>query len=1352
VVTAFAIVTQSRNAAITLAQEKANLAEKNGDLARDNQEKATANGLLAQQERELRQKLQRQAANTFLTDGLYACERGDVGRGTLLLAHGLELAHETKAADLEQTCRTQLALWGSRLPALKMQLPHSDEVLAVAFSPDGSKILTGGADKTAMLWDATTGEPLGKPLQPPKWSAGVGLGRSGHDFAAVLRSKHGGEVVAVAFSPDGRTVAGGMGDPFYRGRSQLVGSEAERAAELLRFGGPWPEVPGLGDKRLDLGLAAWATRSTPGLLLPPPPLWDAATGNRLNGTGFGEPVWAVAFSPDGRALVPGGGWFQKGLNSRSRIPGLGRSDPIGSPGLGRSNPFGISGLGRSNPFNPLGQREGDGQAHLWDVAKRAHLRVFPHDNAVLAVAFSPDGRRVLTGSADQTAQLWDAATGRPLGKPLTHDGLVLAVAFSPDGRTILTCSQRSTTQGTVRLWNADTGQALGQPLAHPRPVLAAAFSPDGGEVLTGSGDLATGTGEAHLWAVATGRPLGQPLPHPGPVHSVAWSPDGRWVVTGCADKVARVWEAAPAPAVVRAGQHENVIAYSPDGRRVLLGIVAKGNEGPLSDRCEAVSLGETSSGKLLFRVFQKGQASGRAAFSPDTRKILLEFEDRNGEGGALYLVDATSGKLIGKPLRPSGSLEAVAVSPDGHTILAGTSQPRAKWGEATLWDASTGKLLRFTFKAPVLSVAFSPDGRTAATGSGMPGTAQGEARLWDVETGQPLQALAHQGPVRVVLFSPDGRTLASASDDHTARLWDVASGKPHGDSLAHNAPVRALAFSADGKLLLTGSDDQTAQLWEATTGRPVGSSLSHRRPVRAVAISGDGRLLATGSDDQTARLWEAGTGRPFEEPLVHPSPVVSVAFAADGRTLLTRSASTIHPGHMVGDVMEHSPGRGWDCTGRVWALPAPVEDDPSSVLLRAQVATGLELDAESRVRVIDAPAWRDRHKRLGEQGHLAGDAAALREWHRREARAAEAAGEWFAALWHLEHLDEGEPPSEELHARRGRAYALCNRWEQAIADLTKAIGSMVEPPMELWYLRGLARYRLNQDDKALEDFSALIETEKNRRFFKLPQTDGAWAVWFWRGQVYFRLRQMEKAITDLSHVIKLNPDHGPSWHGRGMVYAELGDLERAAADFAAAIQRPNAPALTWCYLAQAHLHLNDASGYRECCARALKRFGETEDPVLAASLAWTCSLAPGATADHDQVVRLAHLVHVQDMQSSGRLTPGTERAHGAALYRAGKFQEAITLFTPAMQQREQPSPLAWLFLAMAHQRLKHPEEAKKWLDKAREWIEEARRQKPGEGGDKNALSWAKLPWDDRLALTLLQREAEDLIRGDPAKP
>jgi WD40 repeat protein/tetratricopeptide (TPR) repeat protein/tRNA A-37 threonylcarbamoyl transferase component Bud32 len=1357
VVTAFALIMQSRDqeaeakdAALKLANANLELANKNGkladdyhkaarknaELAKDNDEKARKNaelaannGQLAKRERGLRHEVQRQSASAYLTEGQYSCERGDVSRGTLLLAHSLELAHQGQATDLELACRTQLALWRPRLPRVEMLFPHADEVLAVAFSPDGRRILTGGADKTAVLWDARTGKQLGQPLRPEYTPSRLGIGypsyRSPMDFSRVGSRpdgppKHGGEVVAVAFSPDGRTLATGAGDPFYRGKAQLAGfgdSFRRGLDDLLPKGIDISRrMPRMGSS-LDRGLRR----------LPPPPLWNAATGKPLTRTAIGDPVWAVAFSPDGRLLLTGGGPVEGRSNSRTGLGLTGRSR-IGY-----------------DPLNPLGKRDDGYEAHLWDLTKGQHLRAFPHKKAVLAVAFSPDGRYVLTGSADRTAIVWEAATARPVGKPLAHDGPVLAVAFSPDGRMMLTCSQRSATQGSVQLWNTETREPLGPPLRHSRPVLTAAFSPDGRAIVTGSGDFTSRVGEAHLWSVATAKPLGAPLSHPGPVHSVAWSPDGRRIVTGCADHVARVWEAIPTPAVVRIGHHENVLAYAPDGRRVLLGTVTK--EDQSRDRCGKVTLGDTSSGKIPLPVFENGVSSGMAVFSPDSRRILLEWKNEDDKTGALYLVDAGSGKRIGKPLpQPSGSVEAIAVSPDGHTILAGTSHAYAKKGEAIVGDARKGEIQRtFTFEAPVLSVVFSPDGRLAATGSGMPGTAQGEARLWDVQTGQCLHVLAHQGPVRVVLFSPDGRTLATAGEGRAAQLWDVASGKPRGPALAHNAPVRALAFSTDGKRLLTGSDDQTAQLWDAATGKAIGAPLTHRRPVRAVAISGDGRLLATGSDDRTARLWEANTGRSLEAPLAHQGLVVSVAFSGDGRTLLTRSViPDVTVRRRVGDAWETTVGTPWKSTGRVWAVPAPVEGEPSSVVLRVQVATGMELDADSRLHTLEAAVWRERRGRLGKQGDATPAAAVLREWHRREAWAAEAAAEWWATLWHLERLGDDEPAAEDLHGRRGRAYAVSNRWAPAITELTKTLKPN-DLRIELRYFRGLAYYALNQNDKALADFDDAIRIEPVLRHLNAG-LNGVWMVWFRRGQTYFRLGQMDKASADFSEVLKRNPNHGLSLYGRGQAYAEMGNLEKAAADFAAALQRPGVPATVACDVAQARLQRNDKSGYREGCAQALKRFGTTEDPVLAANLAWTFSLAPDSGVESDQALRLANLAISQN--------PNSYAAHlalGAALYRAGKYQQATERFTAAMKLSKQPLPSAWLLLALAHQRLKQPEEAKQWLDKARAWIDQARKQKAAEEGNNNKTrAWDHIPWNDRLALTVLLDEA-NMLRKEAEK-
>ena len=191
--------------------------------------------------------------------------------------------------------------------------------------------------------------------------------------------------------------------------------------------------------------------------------------------------------------------------------------------------------------------------------------VFTHGNAVDVVAFSPDGKSILTGGNDNTARLWDAATGRPIGQPIKHSEWVISAAFSPDGKTILTGSADK----TARLWDAATGRPIGQPMKHSEWVFSVAFSPDGKTILTGSLDKT-----ARRWDAATGRPLGEPLAHSNMVHAVAFSPDGKTILTGSADNRARLWDAATGRPIGQRMEHSSPstvwsVVFSPDGKRAL---------------------------------------------------------------------------------------------------------------------------------------------------------------------------------------------------------------------------------------------------------------------------------------------------------------------------------------------------------------------------------------------------------------------------------------------------------------------------------------------------------------------------------------------------------------------------------------------------------------------------------------------------------------------------------------------------------------------------------------------------------------------------------------------------------------
>jgi hypothetical protein len=181
----------------------------------------------------------------------------------------------------------------------------------------------------------------------------------------------------------------------------------------------------------------------------------------------------------------------------------------------------------------------DDTARLWDAATGKELRAFKgHEHFVRSVAFSPNGIRVLTGSSDDTAHLWDAATGRELRAFKGHQGSGWSIAFSPDGMRVLTGSGNS----IAHLWDAATGEELRAFRGHGDSVTSVAFSPGGGHVLTGSGD-----NTARLWDVATGKEIRAFKGHEGSVSSVAFSPDGKRVLTGSEDGTARLWDISGIP-------------------------------------------------------------------------------------------------------------------------------------------------------------------------------------------------------------------------------------------------------------------------------------------------------------------------------------------------------------------------------------------------------------------------------------------------------------------------------------------------------------------------------------------------------------------------------------------------------------------------------------------------------------------------------------------------------------------------------------------------------------------------------------------------------------------------------------
>jgi WD40 repeat protein len=287
---------------------------------------------------------------------------------------------------------------------------HEDKVTSVAFSPDGSRIVSGSDDRTLRLWDVRTGAGIGAPLR-------------GHED----------KVTSVAFSPDGRRIVSGSWDTTLRlwdaRTGASVGTPLQGHEAVI-----WSVAFSPDGSRIVSGSDDRTLR-----------LWNARTGASV-----GVPLqdlqgrtWSVAFSPDGSRIVSGS------ASNILQIWDARTGASVGAPLRGHEGEV------TSVAFSPDGSRivsgSWDKTLRLWDARTGASIGapLRGHEDKVTSVAFSPDGSRIVSSSADMTLRLWDAHSGASVGAPLRgHEGEVTSVAFSPDGSHIVSGSWDK----TLRLW------------------------------------------------------------------------------------------------------------------------------------------------------------------------------------------------------------------------------------------------------------------------------------------------------------------------------------------------------------------------------------------------------------------------------------------------------------------------------------------------------------------------------------------------------------------------------------------------------------------------------------------------------------------------------------------------------------------------------------------------------------------------------------------------------------------------------------------------------------------------------------------------------------------------------------
>jgi WD40 repeat protein len=532
----------------------------------------------------------------------------------------------------------------------------------------------------------------------------------------------------------------------------------------------------------------------------------------------------------------------------------------------------------------------------------AVIAITGHAARVRSVAFSPDGRRIVTGSWDATARIWDTATGREILQLTGHTDRVWSAAFSPDGQRVVTASH----DRTARVWDASTGQQILLLSGHADRVTAAAFSPDGRRIVTGSYDKT-----ARIWDAATGRQMLALSGHTEMVTSAAFSPDGRRIITTSHDKTARIWDAETGRQILLLDGHTDWTmtgAFSPDGLRILTGSYDK-----------TARIWDVATGRQILLLEGHTDRLWFAAFSPDGQQVVTGSNDKTAR-----VWDAATAREVMRLSGHTAEVASGAFSPDGRLIatasydrtiriwnvavrgemaqLRGHTEPvacavfsrdglrvvTASYDKtARIWDAATAReITRLSGHTDqVVSAAFSHDGRRVVTAS-----LDKTARVWNADTAREITRLnGHTDQVVSATFSPDDSRVGTASLDKTARIWDAATGREIVRLNGHSDLVETIDFSPDGRRVVTASFDKTARVWDVATGREITLLTGHTERVESAAFSPDGRHVVTAAADKTARIWDAATGRQLALLSGHSDLVEIAAFSPDGRRIVTAS-------------------------------------------------------------------------------------------------------------------------------------------------------------------------------------------------------------------------------------------------------------------------------------------------------------------------------------------------------------------------------------------------------------------------------------------------------------------------------
>jgi WD40 repeat protein len=805
---------------------------------------------------------------------------------------------------------------------------HARAVESVAITPDGRTAVTGSWDATVRLWDLDTGSVersvfsgsgygvLSVAVTPDGLNYVIASGNSGSNTPGEVRQfslddNTGGTPLVfvpntamrcVTLTPDGNIVVSIDENRVVRIKSL---NEGDQPRELK------PPTNTLQSSQVVLAVA-WsrdgkdlAVAGENGSVT----LYDTVTKQSRAWAAHDAAISALAFSPDGRRLASAShdgmvklwdveAWRAGSVSDRSfwviKTPVASAS---GSPPVkvlsGHSN--WVFCVAYSHDGKRVVSGGYDKTVRIWDAEGAAPPVVIKggeaHSAGVRAVLFLPGDETVVSTGADRTIRFWDAKTGKERGLVRAHKGVIRALALAPDGKTLASGSEDQ----TVKLWELKreangsyTATEKRELTGHGDMVASLAFSPKGRTLAAG-----TWTGGIHLWDPTTGRQRTVMRYSQQAIGAIAFAPNGASLAAGGYDRAARIWAASSLPA------SNALVSYLPHDQAITA--VALSHDGQWTatgDQNGTLRIFERSGKLKLSASAHVGGVTALAAlptggFVSVGRDKKIQFWDpqSNGPGNPARQMALNADTPLCLACSPKAPL--IAVSGEGKTIQIIDAQLLIPVKQLTGHTAA------------VRALAFSPDGtRLASAGS------DHTWRLWDTKT----WAVKHQSPsgpnngeFYAAAFSPDGNTLALAHNQEQVitpdgqleqqqfrqvMLVDAVTGQPRSNqqiAFNHNDYVTGVVFSPDGSTLITASRDMIVRFWSLATNQVVRQIPAHRAGINAIAIDPSSGQFVTAGDDRLAALWSARFRQDGPRTTIGSSggQVWFAEFSSDGTMLAT---------------------------------------------------------------------------------------------------------------------------------------------------------------------------------------------------------------------------------------------------------------------------------------------------------------------------------------------------------------------------------------------------------------------------------------------------------------------------------